>query len=249
MADMLRPQLESLGLRAGDIVLAHSSFKSLGIRRDPEEIIGALLDVLGPQGTLLMPALTYTQQPPEIHDTRHTPSCVGFLTEYFRTRPGTRRSLHPTHSVCAVGAHVEAMLKDHLWDHTPCGPNSPFHRLIENGGKILMIGCGLTPNTTMHAVEEYVVPPYLFGPEREYILTDRDGHIFRKTYIRHGFAGYRQRYDRAAGLLDATELRSGHVGNAQCYLIDAKALHRGGVQKMHEDPFYFVEARSDERER
>ena len=56
------------------------------------------------------------------------------------------------------------MLCDHVQDNTPCGQNSPFNRLIENAGKILMIGCGLTPNTTMHAVEEYVRPPYLFGP-------------------------------------------------------------------------------------
>src|SRR5437868_14678503 len=90
MTRHLRSKLEELGLKPGDIVLVHSSFKSLGVT-DPEEIIGALLDVLGPEGTLLMPALTYLQDPPHIHDTRQTPSCVGYLTEYFRARPGTRR--------------------------------------------------------------------------------------------------------------------------------------------------------------
>lgn len=243
MSKLLHSQLQTLGLRAGDIVLVHSSFKSLGIA-DPEEIIGALKEVLGPQGTLLMPALTFKQEPPHLHDTRRAPTCVGFLTEYFRTRPGTLRSLHPTHSVCAVGAQAEAMLQNHLLDHTPCGSNSPFNRLIENAGKILMLGCGLRPNTTMHAIEEYVCPPYLFGPEREYTITDRDGRVFQKTYIRHGFAGYRQRYDRVAELLNEAELRTGPVGNASCYLIDAQALRRCGIHKMQEDPFYFVEADS-----
>ncbi len=241
MRRLLRSQLEDLGLKAGDIILVHSSFKALGIK-DPEEILGALLDVLGPDGTLLMPALTFVQEPPHIHDTRSTPTCVGFLTEYFRNRPGTLRSLHPTHSVCAIGARAEAMLRDHLQDRTPCGRNSPFNRLIENGGKILMIGCGLRPNTTMHAVEEYVCPPYLFGPEGEYILTDRDGRVFHKTYVRHGFGSYEQRYDRVAGLLSDAELRAGPVGNARCHLLDARAVHRCGVEKMREDPFYFVEA-------
>jgi aminoglycoside 3-N-acetyltransferase len=240
MPTSLSSQLQTLGLQAGDILLVHSSFKSLGIR-DPEEILGSLLEVLGPDGTLLLPALSFVQQPRHIHDTRHTPSCVGFLSEYFRNREGTRRSLHPTHSVCALGAQAAAMLQDHWEDTTPCGPHSPFHHLIENGGKILMIGCGLHPNTTMHAVEEYVCPPYLFGPEREYVITDRDGKVFHKRYRTHGFDGYRQRYDRAAGLLNTEQLRTGPVGNALCHLLDASALHRCGVAKMQEDPFYFVE--------
>jgi aminoglycoside 3-N-acetyltransferase len=240
MSNLLNSQLMALGLREGDILLVHASFKSLGVG-DPEEIIDTLLAVLGPQGTLLMPALSYRQVPPHIHDTRSTPSCVGFLTEYFRTRAGTRRSFHPTHSVCAIGAQSRAMLDAHVHDTTPCGRNSPFNRLIENAGKILMIGCGLRPNTTMHAIEEYVGPPYLFGPEREYLLTDQDGTILRKTYLTHGFAGYRQRYDRAAGLLSAREIHTGLVGNAQCHLIAAQALLRCSVQKMREDPFYFVE--------
>ncbi|HZP84436.1 MAG TPA: AAC(3) family N-acetyltransferase [Chthonomonadaceae bacterium] len=247
MKSLLSSQLQALGIQAGDIVLAHSSFKSLGIR-DPEEILGALLDTLGPKGTLLMPALTYQQQPRHIHDARYTPSCVGFLTEYFRQRPGTRRSLHPTHSVCAVGSQAQAMLENHGQDTTPCGKNSPFNQLIERGGKILMIGCGLRPNTTMHAIEEYVCPPYLFGAEREYTITDQDGRTFQKTYRTHGFGDYRQRYDRAAGLLNETELRTGQVGNATCHLIAARALHRVAVAKMQEDPFYFVELDADRLE-
>lgn len=236
----LSPQLSALGIRSGDLVLAHSSFKSLGIS-DPEEIIAALLETLGPQGTLMMPALTYMQEPHHLHDTRHTPSCVGYLTEYFRTRSGTRRSLHPTHSVCAVGAQAEAMLRDHIEDSTPCGAHSPFRRLTEYGGKILMIGCGLLPMTTMHAVEEFVCPPYLFGGQQEYTITDADDNTFRKTYTRHGFKGFAQRYDRAAELLTSDEIRFGQVGSAQCYLVDAAALKERAVAIMQDNPFYFVD--------
>lgn len=238
--ERLAGQLHRLGVERGDAVLVHSSFKSLGIA-DPEEIITALLAALGPEGTLLMPALTYLQQPAHVHDTRRTPTCVGFLTEYFRTRPGTLRSLHPTHSVCAVGARAAALLSEHDRDHTPCGPHSPFNRLMQEGGKVLMIGCGLRPNTSMHAVEEHVGPPYLFGPEREYEITDAEGRTVRKTYVTHGFRGYYQRYDRVAPLLSEEELRIGPVGAAQCHLLDVRALRRVGVAKLQEDPFFFVE--------
>src|SRR5579872_617117 len=235
-------QLEGIGIAAGDIVLVHSSFKSIDIP-DPEEVIGALLDAVGPQGTLLMPALTYAQVPPDIYDARTARTCVGFLTEYFRTRPGTQRSLHPTHSACAVGARAAEIVSDHALDRTPCGPNSPFNRNMDLGGKILMIGCGLRPNTTMHAVEEHVAPPYLFGPERLYTITDGVGRTYQESYVTHGFAahGFRQRYDRVEGLLDAMGHRQGRVGQARCHLIDAGALKRAAIAQMRADPLFFVE--------
>jgi len=241
MSHLMAHQFTTVGLRRGDVVMVHASFKSLGMS-DPEEVVKGLLDVLGPEGTLLMPALSYCQKPAEVHDSRFTPGCVGFLPEYFRTRPGTRRSLHPTHSVCAVGGDVPGMLDSHFADRTPCGKNSPFRFLIERKGKILMLGCGLGPNTTMHAIEEHVEPPYLYGPEREYTLTDESGKVFQKTYLTHGFAGYVQRYDRVEELLDEAHLRTGLVGHALCHLIDAEALCRCSVRKMQEDPFFFVEA-------
>src|SRR5689334_11642001 len=97
--ESLTDDLRALGLQPGDVVMVHSSFRALGIA-DPELIIGALLGALGDAGTLLMPGLSFRQQPPTVHDTRSTPVCVGFLPEHFRTRLGTARSLHPTHSVC-----------------------------------------------------------------------------------------------------------------------------------------------------
>jgi aminoglycoside 3-N-acetyltransferase len=239
-ADRLAHQLRTLGLRSGDSVLVHSAFKSLGIQ-DPEEILHALLAVLGPSGVLLMPALSYNQQPPHLHDTRHTRSCVGFLSEYFRTRTGTLRSLHPTHSVCALGARAPSMLERHLEDATPCGPHSPFRRLMEGDGKILMLGCGLRPNTAMHAIEELAPPPYLFGPEREYIITDGEGRVFRKRYRTHDFSGYEQRYERVADLLRDDQLRTSYVGDAWCHLLNAAALKECALAKLREDPLFFVE--------
>lgn len=242
--DSLRADLEALGVPRGGVLLVHSSFRSVGIA-DAEALVLALADAVGPDGALLMPALSYLQSPPDVHDARHTPTCVGYLTEYFRTRPGTIRSLHPTHSVCGIGRMAAEMLGDHAEDHTPCGPCSPFRRLTEVGGRILMLGCGLARNTTMHAIEELVTPPYLFGEPRVYTITDMRGRVFRKEYIPHGFAGYAQRYERAAALLSPGEIRSGLVGRAQAHLLDAGALRRRALERLQQDPFAFVEALSD----
>lgn len=240
MRNAISEQLEALGLRAGDAVMVHSSFKSLGVD-DPETVLTGILDLLGPSGTLMMPALSYCQKPPAIHDTRFTPGCVGFLPEYFRNRRGTLRSLHPTHSVCAVGADAGSFLGAHDADTTPCGSHSPFRLLLERQGKILMLGCGLRPNTSMNAIEELVEPPYLYGPECEYTLTDASGKSFQKTYVTHGFRGYEQRYDRVAEVLEGDFLKTGTVGTALCHLIDGEELCRRSLQKMKKDPLYFVD--------
>ncbi|MCB0116024.1 MAG: AAC(3) family N-acetyltransferase, partial [Caldilineaceae bacterium] len=161
--------------------------------------------------------------------------------EYFRRRAGTLRSLHPTHSVCGVGAQASSWLGDHREDNTPCGPHSPFHKLLHHGGKILMLGCGLKPNTTMHALEEHAPPPYLFGDPQIYTLTDADGHTFEKAYIPHNFQGVTQRYDRIADLLPESALSQGMVGHASCFLIHTEALLDAPLARLQEEPFFFVD--------
>jgi len=233
--------LQALGLCHGDTVMVHSAYTALGIS-DPELIIQALCQVLGDTGTLLMPGLSYAQQPPTVHDTRTTPTCVGFLSEYMRTRPGTQRSLHPTHSVCGIGARIPELLDSHLADRTPRGPHSPFNKLFHmDGGKILMLGCTLGPNTSMHAVEEYVVPPYLFGQPVTYHITDANGQIYAAIYTAHDFAGVEQRYDRVGLILSEPALRDGMVGKAHSYLIDAPTLLKEALVHLRHDPYFFVD--------
>ncbi len=233
-------QLRALGLKRGDVVMVHSSFKSLGIK-DPELILQALLETLGETGTLLMPALSYLQEPANIHNTNLTPTCVGFLAEYFRRRTGTLRSVHPTHSVCGVGAQVHAWLDDHIEDRTPCGPHSSFHKLLHSTGKILMLGCGLEPNTAMHAIEEHAPPPYLFAPPMVYTITDTNRRTFEKEYIPHLFQNVIQRYERVAGLMTSAALSKGMVGQAPSYLIRGEALFEVALPRLRSDPFYFVD--------
>jgi aminoglycoside 3-N-acetyltransferase len=238
--ERLVSDLVALGIRPGDAVMVHSSFKALGVP-DPETVVLALLEAVGTHGILMMPGLSYMQQPPTVHSTNDTPSCVGFLPEYFRKRPGTVRSIHPTHSVCATGPRVKEWLEAHAEDTTPCGPHSPFRLVMERKGKILMLGCGLKPNTAMHAVEEFVRPSYLFRAPVTYTITPPDGRTFTKTYTPHHFKGYIQRYDRVAGVLDGQALITGPVGAAPAQLIDANALLVKARERLEREPFYFVD--------
>ncbi len=240
----LSHDLLALGVRPGGVLLVHSSLRALGpAAGGPREVIAGLREALGPGGTLLLPALSYAAVTPEqpLFDVRTTPSCVGIIPETFRRMPGVLRSLHPTHSVCAAGPLAAELLGAHLSDSTPCGPCSPFHLMPEVGGQILMLGCGLRPNTSMHAVEELVVPPYLFGPKLRYTLVRQDGTPLTRDYLAHGFLGWKQRYDRVRGLLSAPDLRTGTVLAAPCHLLEASALWGHALAALRRDPFAFVE--------
>ena len=240
--------LLSVGLRRGGVLLVHSSLSSMGtgqIPGGPETVIQGLLEALGPEGTLLMPALSYEYVLPTrpYFDVHQTPSNVGAIPEFFRTRAGTQRSVHPTHSVCGVGPAVDALLDQHLSDSTPCGQHSPFRRLRDHAGQILMLGCGLWPNTSMHGIEELVEPPYLWGPPLSYRLVLADGRRVDKVYQQHGFMGWTQRYDRVGGLLDGTGIRRGSVLAAEAFLMEATAMWEAALAALRRDPLYFVDRR------
>ena len=56
----LKQDLLQLGVREGDCLLVHSSFKSLGgVEGGAEGFFDVLLSLLGQEGTLVMPTLSY----------------------------------------------------------------------------------------------------------------------------------------------------------------------------------------------
>ncbi|MBC7234935.1 MAG: AAC(3) family N-acetyltransferase [Chloroflexi bacterium] len=240
-------ELLRVGLRRGGIVLVHSSLSSLGhVPGGPETVILGLLEALGPDGTLLMPALSYELVGPEqpVFDVLRTPSNVGAIPEHFRTRSGTLRSIHPTHSVCGVGRLAGGILAEHHLDDTPVGPHSPFRRVRDLGGQILFLGCGLRPNTSMHGVEELAEVPYLFGETYIYRIIDAQGREWSARHRHHNFAGWRQRYDRVADLLTAgAEIKAGRVLQATVHILQARPMWRRALEALRSDPFYFVERR------
>lgn len=233
----------ALGVEQGDTVLVHSSLRSLG-GVTPSEVIEGLRAAIGEEGTLVFPALSYMHCNPSnpVFDYYSTPSNVGALPEYFRKEvPGVIRSMNPTHSCCAVGKNAEFITSGHILDSTPCGENSPFRRVMELKGKILFIGCGMGPNTSMHAVEELSRPDYLFGDVYDYRLTDANGNTVHLPCRAHGFKGVYQCYDRLADLLCGDELQTGNILSANCYLVYTPAMWEKADAKYRKDPHYFID--------
>ena len=250
--DDIEKDLRALGICAGDTVLVHSSFKSLGeIKGGAETLIAAFLNVLGKEGTLMFPTLSYSyvnKDTPYFH-LNDTPSNVGYLPEYFRTQvAGVKRSRHLTHSCAAVGKNADFLIDGHEKDTVMIGENSPLVKLTQVNGKILFLGCCLHSNTLMHGVEEVANPPYYYcnAPIGEY--TFDDGKTCEKRILkRQTFkeTGTSQRYARIWDLLNETEKTKGYVLNAKSYVLSAKAVWEKGVEKMKKEPFFFVDSRME----
>jgi aminoglycoside N3'-acetyltransferase len=163
--------LRALGITTGDTLLVHSSYDAfLGYAGKPTDIVAALKAAVGEDGALMMPTLPFTgtavayARSNPVFDVKRTPSCTGLLSEVFRRSPNVVRSVHPTHPVAVWGASARELVADHHQAATPCGRATPFTRLLERRGKILLLGTGIDVLTFYHALEEMLEARLPFSP-------------------------------------------------------------------------------------
>ncbi|MGZ3899581.1 MAG: peptidoglycan bridge formation glycyltransferase FemA/FemB family protein [Bacteroidia bacterium] len=159
----LTKQLEKAGLNKGDNILVHSSLSKIGnVEGGALTIINSLMETIGENGTMVMPTFSYvntmlhtTQVKEYLFDPQKTPSVVGIISETFRNLPGIQRSLHPTHSLAALGPLAKKITADHFSIETNFGPGSPFDKLRMFKGKLVGIGITIGPTTFYHSLEDH----------------------------------------------------------------------------------------------
>jgi len=181
--DDLLATLRRLGVRSGDVMLVHSSYdRFAGFSGKPSDVLRVLQEAITPAGTILMPTLPFTGTAVDyvsrgsIFDVQRTPSQMGLLTELFRRSPEVSRSVHPTHPVAAWGRRAMYMLANHHLARTPCGEGTPFARLLEQDGRILLLGTDIGSVTFFHYIEEVLEPSMPMSPftKEEFSLQSRD---------------------------------------------------------------------------
>ena len=161
--EQIKHDLRELGLKEGDLVLAHSSLGSIGrVDGGADAVIDAFLDVLGRSGSLMLPTFSFLNFQP-VFDPQTTPSEMGLITETARRRPGAVRSQHPRHSVVVIGANAEELTSGHL-EAGALGVGSPPDRLAKRGGYLLLVGVDHVANSTIHVAEAHAKVPYLGAP-------------------------------------------------------------------------------------
>lgn len=147
----LTADLAALGVRPGMDLIVHSSLRSIGpVRGGADTMVRALLAAIGRKGTLLAP--TFNHHLAHVFNSLTTPTNDGAIPEALWRRADAQRSLHPSHSVAAIGPRAGEFLRDHL-SHGVWSRESPIGRLIESGGFILSIGVGHDRSTAYHIAE------------------------------------------------------------------------------------------------
>lgn len=242
---LLVQDLQKIGLVAGDVVLVHASYKAIGdVEGSVKAVIDALLEVVGVEGTLFMPSFARGQQyglasSKRVFEVQSTPSEMGAITEIFRTQYPTKRSLHPTHSLSGLGKHATAILADHEKCLVSVGLGSPFEKLQQLNGKILLLGVGHDSNTFLHYVENTLGAPTLSSNRFTMQLIDYDCKL-RLIDTHPHLPGLPRNYQRLNEELPATVQNIGSIGQAKSYLVKAQALYEYLKPKLANNSTYLI---------
>jgi len=231
--------LTKLGIRRGDILLVHSSLSSLGwVCGGAQSVILALMNVVGNDGTLIMPAhsgdwsdpaewgnppvpkewnqIIYENMPafePEKTPTRG----MGCIAELFRTFPDTIRSNHPQVSFSANGKYAKKIIENHVLS-PQLGMNSPLGKMYNLRGKVLLLGVGYDSCTSFHLAESLIneMPTKKMGTAMMHKGEQMWKWFEDYDYNSDDFNLIGENFEKNS------IVQKGKVGNAKCKLFELK---------------------------
>lgn len=227
--------LRRLGLGAGDHVLVHTSLASFGtVEGGAGTVIDALLDVVGIRGTVMVPTFG---SPDPVFDPATSETSLGAVPSAFWKRSGALRSSHPLASVAAIGDRAAWLLQGHVGAETAHGEGTPYHRLVEIGGKILLLGVDQDRSTFLHTAEEVARLPYL----RPHAGSYRDGSGAVVTQSWPFFPGpHRAFIGIQAWLEDKGLCRKTAIGSCMAQLMSCRGLLDALLERLRDEPGLFI---------
>jgi len=242
--------LRALGVRSGDVVMAHASVRAIGeVAGGPDEIHMAIKDAVSPGGTLLMYAgcpryvdevgrgnLSAAEEadvleklPPFDAATARSARDHGILVEFFRSWPGTLVNRHPAR-FAAWGARAAHLIEPQPWDYA-FGAGSALDRLLALDGRILLLGSDHDTVTFLHYVEHVVDFPGKRVARFKVPCLENGVRVWREMaeFDTSGdgvHANWPQDFFARIvdGYLEASGNRGGRVGGAACHYLPARAL-------------------------
>lgn len=233
--------MRELEIPVGGKVLLHSSLSSLGyVEGGADTVIDAFLAVIGAGGTLLVPTLTghegLSAANPPVFDPLTQPCWTGVIPETLRRRPHAVRSLHPTHSVAAIGADAVRLTRNHERSLTPCDEFSPYGELAAcDDGYIALLGVTHDSNTTFHHVEEMAGVDYHMQPGLAAATILLDGQAHTRHIMLHRYGTPRNFARLEPALIERGIQRQTQIGGATVRLIHAAGMVRLALRAVAAD--------------
>jgi aminoglycoside 3-N-acetyltransferase len=171
-ANDLCASFKKAGINPGDHILLHTSLFHLGkldtvddSESVPVQVAKAIISYLGPEGTLVVPAFSWSFYRGYPYDCRFTPAenDMGVLNEAVRKLPGSVRTRHPGQSFACVGKLAEALGDKELDTESAWDPKGPVGVLLSHGAKTVMLGPPVWGACSfIHYVEELQNVPYRY---------------------------------------------------------------------------------------
>jgi aminoglycoside N3'-acetyltransferase len=235
----LRQRLITLGATRGRTIWVQSSWNEFfNVPMKPSEVIDLLRDLIGPEGTLAMPAFPIDQDPAKVFMVDRAPVYTGLLCEVFRRVPDMQRSIHLSSSVCAIGPNANFLLRDHHRTDMTWGKDSPFCRLMDVDARMLGLGAGFNFMTPLHAVECLLhdeIPFFrqVFNGTIRYRWKRANGETGEHEFLNRGGDIRPQRLRRHFGADICTETKLSNLkmmaADAKPFIEHAVALGRKGI--------------------
>lgn len=146
------------------------------------ELIVALQDMVGDEGTLLFPTFNWDFCKGIAFDIKNTPVKTGALPKAALKREDFQRTAHPLYSFAVWGKHSKELLKNNARD--AFGPGTIFEKMYEWNAKVLVIGLSpLAGVTYIHHVEQMVGVPYRYNKEFTADYIDVEGNCSVQSYF------------------------------------------------------------------
>jgi aminoglycoside N3'-acetyltransferase len=228
-------QLRALGVERGGVLLVHTSYRATRpVEGGPLGLIRALLNALGPDGTLVMPSWTADGDVPFDPESTAAASDLGVVADTFWRLPDTSRSEHPF-AFAAVGPHAERVVADPL-PLPPHTPASPVGRVHELDGQVLLLGVNHDADTTIHLAEIMTDVPYRVP---KYCTVLQDGRPVRIEYGENDHCC--ARFTLTDDWLRAREQQSeALVGHGHARLARSRMIVDVVLDHLRDDPLVFL---------
>lgn len=165
--------LLSTGVKSGSLLVVHSAYGSLkGRGKDYNQILDFLIEIIGKEGTLAMPATPkfsnnlnvedyldedLTSEVVFEYDVQNSKITTGVLPAMLYKRTGAVRSSFPINTLVSLGPLSSQLYCDEFSFNSPlaCGIGSSWKKLTDNKALIIGLGTDLTHSlTSIHVSED-----------------------------------------------------------------------------------------------
>jgi aminopeptidase-like protein/aminoglycoside N3'-acetyltransferase len=244
--DQLIDAIREVGIDSGDIVSLQVSLGRLGLPKDvpfdyaaiSNLVFDAFLEVVGPQGTLIVPTYTYSIGRGEVFEVETTPSAIRAFAEQFRQRPGVIRSRDPMLSTVGIGPAARLILRE--ISRECYGLGSVFDNLTRLNAVVCTLGLGLWWATFCHYIEAMADAPFRFRKALRGIVREggqdslEEWIYFAAPYIENCQSNSLalEAEARAAGIL-----RTAAIGRAEIAAARAPDLLNVGLAGLRKNPW------------